>query len=358
MKLSLCMIVKDEEEVLSRCLLSVKGLFDEIVIADTGSSDGTCGIARSFGAELYHFPWNDDFSAARNFSFSKATGDYLFWLDADDVLPPPSRGRFPALRTLLEREQPDTVFLPYDTAPDENGAPRMTFRRERVLKRSPLARWVGRVHECIVPFGRQCSFDLSVLHLSSSKERKDRNLRIYRKWAGEEALSARDLFYYGRELYYHRLYPEAIVRLREAISADGWYVNKIEACKVLALSHEAEGRPKEAVLALMESFLYGEPRASVCCDIARLLGAQRQLGEAVFWYEAALACRDHTAEGDFETPDSRSLTPLLGLVCCCDALGDRERALAFHRRTEELFPDHPAVRHNRTYFAGLEKENK
>ena len=169
MKLSLCMIVKDEEEVLSRCLSSVKDLFDEIVIADTGSSDGTCGIARSFGAELYYFPWNDDFSAARNFSFSKATGDYLFWLDADDVLPPLSRSKFAALRTLLERDRPDTVFLPYDTALDENGTPRMTFRRERVLKRSPLARWVGRVHECIVPFGRQCSFTSASCILAAAK---------------------------------------------------------------------------------------------------------------------------------------------------------------------------------------------
>ena len=89
--LSLCMIVKDEEPVLERCLESVRGLFDEIVVIDTGSVDRTREIALSFGAFVYDFPWRDDFSAARNFSFSKATGNYLFWMDADDVLPPPSR---------------------------------------------------------------------------------------------------------------------------------------------------------------------------------------------------------------------------------------------------------------------------
>ena len=91
MTISLCMIVKDEESVLLRCLSSVSGLFDEIILVDTGSSDQTPAIARRFTDKAFSFPWQDDFSKARNFSFSRATGDYLFWLDADDVLPPPSR---------------------------------------------------------------------------------------------------------------------------------------------------------------------------------------------------------------------------------------------------------------------------
>ena len=336
MTISLCMIVKDEESVLSRCLSSVSGLFDEIILVDTGSSDQTPAIARRFTDNVFSFPWQDDFSKARNFSFSRATGDYLFWLDADDVLPPPSRERFPALRTLLEREHPDVLFLPYDTAFGEDGTPSLTFRRERVLRRSEKAHWVGRVH------GR--------------KERKDRNLRIYQKWAAEEPLSARDLFYYGRELYYHRLYPEAVARLEQALSSDGWYVNQIEACKILSLCLEEQGRLPDAECALFRSFLYGEPRASACCELGRLFFAQKRFREAAFWYQSALSCRDHSEEGDFELPAARTLTPLLGLVCSFDALGDRERARAFHKRTKELFPDHPAVRHNHAYFAAQESE--
>lgn len=351
MKLSLCMIVKNEEDTLPRCLESVKGLFDEIVIVDTGSTDKTASVARTFTPHVFSFEWCDDFSAARNFSFSKATGDYLFWLDADDVLPPASREKFPMLRAMLERDAPDMVFLPYDSGFDEKGEPLMTFRRERVLRRSPLAHWVGRVHECIVPYGRQCSFDLHVHHLSSPKPRGERNLNIYKKWEQEEPLSPRDLFYYGRELYYHRRYDEAVAKLKEMLTSDGWYVNKIEAAKILSACFEAQNQPEKALSALFQSFLYGEPRASVCCEIGRLFQAQRRLEDAVFWYKAALNCRDHTAEGDFELPATRSLTPLLGLVCCYDALGDRTRALEYHKRTEALFPEHPAVVHNRAYFA-------
>lgn len=86
MKLSLAMIVKNEEEKLARCLNSVKDYVDEIVIVDTGSTDRTKEIAQSFGAKIYDFEWCKDFSKARNFSIEKTTGDYVLVLDADNVL--------------------------------------------------------------------------------------------------------------------------------------------------------------------------------------------------------------------------------------------------------------------------------
>jgi len=85
--LSVCMIVKNEEEALPKCLDSVKGLGDELIIVDTGSTDKTVEIAKSYGASVYHFEWIDDFSAARNVSLKHAAGDWILWLDADDILP-------------------------------------------------------------------------------------------------------------------------------------------------------------------------------------------------------------------------------------------------------------------------------
>jgi len=86
MKLSLAMIVKNEEEKLARCLDSIKKYVDEIVIVDTGSTDRTKVIAESFGAHVFDFVWCNDFSKARNFSIEKTTGDYVFVLDADNVI--------------------------------------------------------------------------------------------------------------------------------------------------------------------------------------------------------------------------------------------------------------------------------
>jgi glycosyltransferase involved in cell wall biosynthesis len=86
MKLSLAMIVKNEEEKLARCLDSIKDYVDEMVIVDTGSNDRTKEIAQSYGAKVYDFVWCNDFSKARNFSIEKTAGDYIFVLDADNVL--------------------------------------------------------------------------------------------------------------------------------------------------------------------------------------------------------------------------------------------------------------------------------
>ena len=84
--ISLCMIVKNEERVLGRCLESVQEIADEIIIVDTGSEDRTKEIAEKYHARVFEQEWQDDFSRARNYSFSHAEMDYCMWLDADDII--------------------------------------------------------------------------------------------------------------------------------------------------------------------------------------------------------------------------------------------------------------------------------
>jgi len=86
-KLSVCMIVRDEEKSLPRCLKSVKGVADELVILDTGSEDNTISIAKNFGASIFHFAWSDDYAAARNEALKHVTGDWILQIDADEELP-------------------------------------------------------------------------------------------------------------------------------------------------------------------------------------------------------------------------------------------------------------------------------
>src|SRR5438132_13758737 len=91
---SLCMIVRNEEQNLAACLESVADLMDEIVVVDTGSNDRTGDVARRFGARVFDFPWVDSFAAARNESLRRATGDWIFWLDADERINAPDRPKF------------------------------------------------------------------------------------------------------------------------------------------------------------------------------------------------------------------------------------------------------------------------
>ena len=86
MKISLCIIVKDEGRGLEEFLLYHKDLVDEIIVVDTGSTDNTIEIARKYTDKIFNFKWNDDFSAARNYSISKALGDWILWLDPDEII--------------------------------------------------------------------------------------------------------------------------------------------------------------------------------------------------------------------------------------------------------------------------------
>lgn len=85
-KISLCMIAKNEESNIERCLASVRSFVDEMIVVDTGSTDRTVSLCELAGAQVYHFEWNNNFADARNYSLSQATGDWILWMDADEVL--------------------------------------------------------------------------------------------------------------------------------------------------------------------------------------------------------------------------------------------------------------------------------
>lgn len=340
MKISLCMIVRNEERTLGRCLRSAEGLCDELIVVDTGSTDKTAEIAKEYTEKVFFLPWKDDFSYARNEAFTHAEGDYLLWLDADDVV---EGQNYAELKEFLEREQPDMVFCPYH-------AGGLVYERERFLRRDKNFRFAGRVHEAITPRGKVLRYPLAVTHLPIEKTDSRRNLNIYLKWAEEEPLSPRDLFYYGRELFYHRLYSEAVAVLEKMLKGDGWYVNKIAACETLARCFLAQNEEERALEALFRSFLYGEPRAFILCRIGEIFFKKNRFREASFWYEGALCCRDHTSDGDFEEPACRNLTPLLQLVVCYWRLGEREKAFSCHKRAEAIAPAHPSVLFNRKFF--------
>ena len=99
--ISLCMIVKNEEMHIARCLDSVAGLVDEIIIVDTGSTDRTIEIASNYTSKVFSYQWKDDFADARNNSFSRASMEYCMWMDADDILEAAERDKFLQLKQSL-----------------------------------------------------------------------------------------------------------------------------------------------------------------------------------------------------------------------------------------------------------------
>lgn len=158
-KVSLTMIVKNEEHNLPHCLSSAKGLFDEIIVVDTGSTDRTIEIAEEFGARTFDFPWVQDFAAARNAALARATGDYAFWLDADDVIDPPQRER---LRAVLDNLRPgdDAAYVVRCACDDGPNGGRTVVDHVRLFPLREEVRWDYAVHEQILPSLRRAGISV------------------------------------------------------------------------------------------------------------------------------------------------------------------------------------------------------
>ncbi len=232
MTLSVCLIVKNENDVLARALTCAAKFADETVVCDTGSDDGSEEIARRFTDRVYSFEWCDDFSAARNFCFSKAGCDLVMWLDADDFITDENCEKILRLKERMAGY--DMAFMPYAAAFDEDGTPVTTYLRERVFLRSGNFRWVGAVHEVIPPRGKIYYSDAVIYHKKQHPGDPVRNLRIYQKQiSGGRKLDGREKFYYARELFYNGMYTESAAVLKEFVFGDGWKENKIEACRTL-----------------------------------------------------------------------------------------------------------------------------
>ncbi len=349
---SLCMIVKNEEEVLARCLDSVQGLVDEIIVVDTGSTDQTLEIAHRYTQNVFSFPWIDDFSAARNFSFSKATSEYILWLDADDVIRETDREGFRLLKDILSPEV-DMVMIQYHLAFDQGGEPTFSNYRERLMRREKGFRWEGAVHEAITPAGKVIyEQNTAISHKKLKPSPPDRNLKIMEKHIASGAvLDPRQTFYYGRELMDNGRYEDAIAAFSGFLEDErGWLENQIEACKNLSACYLAKNQAKKALSALWESFRFDAPRAEICCEIGKCLMAEGRYAQAAFWYEQARGLTPMPERGGFLLLECYGYLPCIQLCVCYDRMGMTDIAMEMNERAAAFKPNDPSVEFNRQYF--------
>jgi glycosyltransferase involved in cell wall biosynthesis len=180
---SLCMIVKDEEKFLSKCLQSVKEMVDEIIIVDTGSSDATLEIARSFEAKVFQHKWKDSFSDARNVSLKYATSDWILFLDADEVLDEKSAGK---IRDVLPRTKHFGFFFCIYNMKD-NGSVSGRHYTVRLFRNQKGVRFAGIIHEQIIPMGTLTYSGMSIYHSGydldpeTMKRKNERNACILKE---------------------------------------------------------------------------------------------------------------------------------------------------------------------------------
>jgi glycosyltransferase involved in cell wall biosynthesis len=351
---SLCMIVKNEERTLPRCLNSIRDAVDEIIVVDTGSDDRTREIAAELGARVHDFPWIDDFAAARNFAYSKAEMDYIMWLDADDILAPGDAAQLIALKAELPAHV-DAVMMQYATLFDERGRPTFSYYRERLTRRASGFAWKEPVHEYLAVSGNVITSPICVLHTKRPARPASggRNIRIYERLLESGGqLTPRGMYYYARELRDNGRFEEAARKFELYLESGlGWAEDNINACAELAGLYEGMGKTDCVLPTLFRSFLYDLPRAEILCRIGQSFQKKGAYRMAIYWFERALGAERPENSIGFTQPDAWGYLPAIELCVCYDKLNDTARAAEYNERAAQYKPDSKAVLHNRRYFA-------
>ncbi|WP_404454409.1 sulfotransferase [Virgibacillus necropolis] len=231
MKISLCVITKNEENNIKKCLESAGDVLFEKIVVDTGSTDKTTEIAKKMGAKVYNFKWIDDFSAARNFAISKAKGDWILFLDADEHIELTQMNLLEKIVIQANKENKDCVnsrLINYTIASSDKKNMQSITTNIRIFKNSKELRYFGAIHEMLLPINNRqlrifdSSNSLIVYHSGYSSEevkRKDksnRNLTLLFKDLEKKPDSILTLFYIGESLMIAQKYEEAVTYLTRA----------------------------------------------------------------------------------------------------------------------------------------------
>lgn len=259
-KLTLCLIARDEEAFLADCLASVRDVVDEMIVVDTGSSDGTIEIAEQAGARIVRHAWNDDFAAARNAAIEQVSGGFVLILDADERLAP---GAGAVIRSALKADSLDVGRLPLHNASAINAPAKDVLSGaasqgppvllERLLRHTPDLRWEGVVHEHVTRWAAQGrrfeTLDAPIIHLGAVPElrkalgKSQRNLRLLERAAQQEPNNAVYQTYLGQDL----LHAGEIDRATAAIE---------QAWKLLEKQHASDGPAADCIAtATLRAFL-------------------------------------------------------------------------------------------------------
>jgi glycosyltransferase involved in cell wall biosynthesis/predicted SAM-dependent methyltransferase len=344
--LSLCMITKNEESNLKRLLETVPGVFDEIIIVDTGSTDKTKEVAQSFGAKIYQFTWIDDFAAARNFSFSKATKEYIMWLDADDIILPEDREKILALKQDLTIA--DMYLMAYNYAQDEHGKCTVKNFRHRIIKRG-VSTWQYPIHECMTfaPGSREMPTEIWVTHRRGGDDivkSKGRNIRILKRAITEHPEDIRLKYYYAKELHHEGILKECVEAFDIYFkSPGGWHEDQVNGRWYQAMAYWQMGQEEKTIDTCMEGIKLDPRFAEFYVILGQIHYNHEHWEQAIPWFELAAKCPIPKTLGT-TLEENYTWVPQDRLCKCYSSIGKvveaniaNEKALTYRQDTRFLF---------------------
>ena len=330
------MIVKNEERVLERCLESLLGIWDELIIVDTGSTDKTKEIAKKYTDKVYDFAWTGNFSDARNYSFSKANEDFIYSADADEVLDEENREKFQVLKKALTCDSEiEIVQMYYGNQLSQNSI--YNFDKEyrpKLYKRLRKFMWQEPIHEAVRLDPVVYDSDIVIFHKPHGQHGA-RDLSYFEKMIEqEERLSNRIQDIYFRELYFigelHNLKKghDYLVKISENESPESDIFQK--AIAILCKEARLLGKDSDFLKYSLKG-VASQGSSELCMELGHYFYERKEWAEAVIWYYNAA----------YETPCQMSLKaattePLTQLVSCYEEMGMSEVAEEYRRQLGEL----------------------
>ncbi|PHE24211.1 tetratricopeptide repeat-containing glycosyltransferase family 2 protein [Bacillus toyonensis] len=342
--ISMCIIVKNEEKTLERCLKSVEGIPDEIIIIDTGSTDLTKKVAKQWTQHVLDFKWINDFSAARNYSFNQAKMDYIFWLDADDILLPKEHQKLLDLKQTLNPNI-DAVSMIYHTEFDINNNVLTSIPRIRLIKRDKKFQWYGVVHEDLHINNQNNIYesDIIVTHKKIHNNKKStRNLKIYEQYykKNKDKMTLHDIFHYARELQKHKKYKEAIKFYLIFLDSQDiqiehrlFVMHKLASCYYLIGDFQKE---KEITLHSLE---YDIPQPEFSCRLGELFLKKDQFYQAIFWFKQAIEFSSTNSSLFIEQQPFKTWLPHKQLALCYYQIDDYKQSYYHNKMVLKYSPN-------------------
>ncbi|SEU20219.1 glycosyltransferase family 2 protein [Paenibacillus sp. NFR01] len=351
--ISLCMIVKNEADTLARCLKSVAGVADELIVVDTGSTDGTAEIARRFGADVVDYPWNGDFAAARNAGLRRAKGAWILVLDADEELD--ESGKAELLLCAAHPEYEAFFLRIHNHQGKDRTSPTITVNPIiRLFRNRPGHRFCGAIHEQIASVileqkpGAAMHLSGVVVHhygyaaeVVAKKDKIKRNIELLQNELNREPDNA---FHHFNMAVEHmrigdsRKALQHIRRSLETAQADSSFIHLLYKYEVRCLS------ALEAFPAALEACERGIALLPNYPDLHHAHGVlQLQLGNLA---AAKKAFRKAIAIGDappgYHTEAGLGTYATLGLLArVCEETGARQEAAAFYGQAARRHPQRP-----------------
>ncbi len=295
--ISLVMIAKNEQHNVERALSSAKEIVDEIIVVDTGSTDRTVEIAASLGAKVFHYPWNNDFSAAKNKAIEYASGQWLLLMDADDEIHAEDRDR---IRELLQEPGVDCFFFDTHSYFGEGGGLYVRMLQPRLIRKYPDTQYVGKIHESLKYDSARAAYTtIRVNHYGylnrevESKGKIGRNLSLLQVEMKENP-NALQYFYLGTE-YLRSGQPEEAMeafRRSHALYIETGLQPSSEMLKKKIIALQELGRFEEAQVEIKDALQLFPDYTDLLFLRGECLEREGRYGEAIAAY------RDCTERGD------------------------------------------------------------